>query len=80
MVQKKRSSRSLKTKQLVQKFLVAALAPYKKNWGRAFEHNFFFFFFFGGGGGGIKKKKNQTNLQQFKWPGATHGGGGAVEA
>ena len=49
MVQKKRSSRSLKTKQLVQKFLVAALAPYKKNWGRAFEHNFFFFFFLGGG-------------------------------
>ena len=74
MVQKKRSSRSLKTKQLVQKFLVAALAPYKKNWGRAFEHNFFFFFF---GGGGESK---QTNLQQFKWPGATHGGGGAVEA
>ena len=73
MVQKKRSSRSLKTKQLVQKFLVAALAPYKKNWGRAFEHNFFFFFF----GGGESK---QTNLQQFKWPGATHGGGGAVEA
>ena len=76
MVQKKRSSRSLKTKQLVQKFLVAALAPYKKNWGRAFEHNFFFFFFFWGGGGESK----QTNLQQFKWPGATHGGGGAVEA
>ena len=76
MVQKKRSSRSLKTKQLVQKFLVAALAPYKKNWGRAFEHNFFFFFFFLGGGGESK----QTNLQQFKWPGATHGGGGAVEA
>ena len=75
MVQKKRSSRSLKTKQLVQKFLVAALAPYKKNWGRAFEHNFFFFFFFGGGG-----ESKQTNLQQFKWPGATHGGGGAVEA
>ena len=72
MVQKKRSSRSLKTKQLVQKFLVAALAPYKKNWGRAFEHNFFFFFFFWGGGGETKKK----NLQQFKWPGATHGGGG----
>ena len=74
MVQKKRSSRSLKTKQLVQKFLVAALAPYKKNWGRAFEHNFFFFFFFGGG------ESKQTNLQQFKWPGATHGGGRAVEA
>ena len=70
MVQKKRSSRSLKTKQLVQKFLVAALAPYKKNWGRAFEHNFFFFF-----GGGESK---QTNLQQFKWPGATHGGGGGL--
>ena len=70
MVQKKRSSRSLKTKQLVQKFLVAALAPYKKNWGRAFEHNFFFFFFFWGG------ESKQTNLQQFKWPGATHGGGG----
>ena len=70
MVQKKRSSRSLKTKQLVQKFLVAALAPYKKNWGRAFEHNFFFFFF--GGGGEYK----QTKIQNFKWPGATHGGGG----
>ena len=56
----------------MQKFLVAALAPYKKNWGRAFEHNFFFL-----GGGGESK---QTNLQQFKWPGATHGGGGAVEA
>ena len=70
MVQKKRSSRSLKTKQLVQKFLVAALAPYKKNWGRAFEHNFFFL-----GGGGESK---QTNLQQFKWPGATHGGGGLL--
>ena len=55
MVQKKRSSRSLKTKQLVQKFLVAALAPYKKNWGRAFEHNFFFFFFFLGGGGNLNK-------------------------
>ena len=53
MVQKKRSSRSLKTKQLVQKFLVAALAPYKKNWGRAFEHNFFFFFL--GGGGNLNK-------------------------
>ena len=52
MVQKKRSSRSLKTKQLVQKFLVAALAPYKKNWGRAFEHNFFFFFL---GGGNLNK-------------------------
>ena len=74
MVQKKRSSRSLKTKQLVQKFLVAALAPYKKNWGRAFEHNFFFFFFWGGG------ESKQNNLKQFKCAGATHGGGGAVEA
>ena len=36
----------------MQKFLVAALAPYKKNWGRAFEHNFFFFF---GGGGNLNK-------------------------
>ena len=72
MVQKKRSSRSLKTKQLVQKFLVAALAPYKKNWGRAFEHNFFFL----GGGGNLNKLIfNSSNGQ-----GLPMEGGGAVEA
>ena len=74
MVQKKRSSRSLKTKQLVQKFLVAALAPYKKNWGRAFEHNFFFFFW--GGGGNLNKLIfNSSNGQ-----GLPMEGGGTVEA
>ena len=47
----------------MQKFLVAALTPYKKNWGRAFEQNFFFFFFFGGGGNLNKLIFNSSNGQ-----------------
>ena len=47
----------------------------QKKLGQGIWTQFFFFFFFWGGG-----ESKQTNLQQFKWPGATHGGGGAVEA
>ena len=60
--------------QLVQKFLVSALAPYKKNWGRAFEHNFFFFFFWGGG------NLNKLIFNSSNGQGLPMEGGGAVEA
>ena len=73
MVQKKRSSRSRRYSLCRNSWLLPLLLTKKIGAGHL---NTIFFFFFGGGG-----KSKQTNLQQFKWPGATHGGGGgAVEA
>ena len=73
MAQKKRSSRSRCYSLCRKSWLLTLLLTKKIGAGHL---NTIFFFFLGGGGGESK----ETNLQQFKWPGATHGGGGAVEA
>ena len=70
MVQKKRSSRSRHYSLCRNSWLLPLLLT--KEIGAGHLNTIFFLFFFFWGGGGESK---QTNLEQFKWPGATHGGG-----